>query len=149
MSTPDAIRELKEIGYTFRLTDDGQIIAVGRPGPDARFLLDLIKEDHDGAVECLHRYSLLDAVAIGRAIKSGKAVLTGKVIYHRKEDTVTVPWKPVSGDLNEYRKSLRTELERRLRELEMCSIDELTSDETARLADEYGRCWRLLHIADR
>ena len=147
MSTPEAIRELEEMGYSFKLTDNGQIGAIGRPGSDAHFLLDIIKADHDGAVEYLQRYSLFDAIAIGEAVKSGKAALTGKVIYHRREDNVTVPWEPIQGSLAEYRETLQTKLEQRLHRLETCNLDGLSTEAVEQLAEEYGICRRLLNCS--
>lgn len=43
-------------------------------------------------------YSILDALTIAQAVKKGEARLLGKVIFHRKDMTVTVRWEPVGGE---------------------------------------------------
>ena len=145
MTTQEAIRQLREMGGFIQLTEDGRIITRIKPTPEACALLETIRADREGAKECLRQYGMFDAVAIAQAVKRGEAKLTGKVIYHRQENLATVPWEAVSGNLRQYRERLRTALEQRLREIEACNIDGLSSETVERLAEEYGQCWRLLH----
>jgi hypothetical protein len=65
MSTPEAIRELEETGYSFRLAYNGQISAVGKPGPDARVLLNIIFNDFCLAIARTHLISIQGYISVG------------------------------------------------------------------------------------
>ena len=94
--------------------------------------------------------NVFDALAIGRAVRRGDAVLLAPVIFHREEMTVTVPWKPVHGVaeavLEWHRARLEKAIRRRLQEMEEQPIDGLSEREMDALIDKYDRYKMLLEV---
>ncbi len=163
MTTWQAMNSLEDLGYQFRA--DGDLVRfslIGQPPLEASALLDIVRRDREAArayvlarqegatvVDDGCTYSLFDALAIGQAVKKGEARLLGKVVFHRQEMTVSVPWEPLTGEastglLSRRRECLKNALEARLKAMESSGWENLTVEEYNQFCARYGRYYRLL-----
>lgn len=97
----------------------------------------------------MNAYSVLDALAIAQAVRKGEARLLGKVIYHVRENDVSVPWEPVTGEasatlLERRREALINALKGRLKAMDESEYWNLSAEEYERFCKQYGRYSRLL-----
>lgn len=96
-------------------------------------------------------YSVLDALAIGQAVKRGEAVLLSPVIYHREPINVSVYWQPVQSTADEvlqkHRQKLENALRRRLQEMEQETFDGWTDAEIDRFCEQYDRYKAVLEVS--
>lgn len=96
------------------------------------------------------KYTVLDALAIARAVRRGDAVLLGHVIFHRKDANVTVHWKPARGVpsavLEWHRERLENALRRRLQEMEQKDLDGMTEAEIDRFCEKYDHYKIILEV---
>ena len=94
--------------------------------------------------------SLLDALAIGQAVKRGDAVLLGPVVFHRDTVNVSVYWQPVHGVdeavLEWHRERLEKAMRRSLQEMEQQPLDSLSAAEVERLGEKYSRYKTILEV---
>lgn len=158
------MKRLEDIGCAFHL-DSGCAVGVlaGEAPPEASALLEIARSDRAAAAEYVRQreagavvvddgctYSVLDALAIGQAVKRGEAVLLGPVLFHREPVNVTVLWQPVHGTaevvLERHRERLEKAIRRRLQEMEQQAIDGWTDAETDTFCEKYSRYKSLLEV---
>lgn len=164
MTTWQAMNRLENLGYQFS-TDGGQVrfSLIGKVPPEASALLEIARSDRAAAVDYVRQresgatvvddgctYSVFDALAIGQAVKRGKAVLLAPVIFHKQSLTVTVYWNPVEGAaetvLDAYRNRLKNALESRLQAMEDQPLEGLTEAEIDRYCEKYSRYKTILEV---
>jgi len=158
VTVSQAMRELEKMGCSFRLDESGGVrfrFDADRP-PEAAALLEIARSDRAAAADYVRQreagavvvddvctYSVLDALAIGQAVKRGDAVLLAPVVFHREPITVTVFWHPVRGVaeavLDWHRERLEKAMHRSLQEMEQQPLDGLTAAEVERLGNKYSR----------
>ena len=139
MTVWQGMHALEALGYQFRLEGNAIKYTAGglKPSPEEINLLDIVRRDRDSAAAYVRErqagatviddestYPMFDAVALCGAVRDREAQLFGKVIYHRRADTVTIRWEPLNGQtsaalLDTRRAALRTALQGRLCALEV------------------------------
>ena len=158
MTCWQAMKHLEDLGYTFRI-DTGRVVGVlaGEAPTEAAALLEIARADRAAAAEYVRQreagavvvddgctYSMLDALAIGQAVKRGDAVLLTPVVYHSEPMTVTVLWQPVHGVADAvlawHRERLETALCRRLKQMEEQTFDGWTDAEIDHFCEKYAYC---------
>lgn len=151
------MKRLEDLGYSFHL-DAGRAVGVlaGKAPPEASALLEIARSDRAAAADYVRQreagavvvddgctYSVLDALAIGQAVKRGDAVLLAPVVFHREPITVTVLWQPVRGVdeavVEWHRKRLENALRRRLQEMKQKDLDCMTETEIDAFCEKYRR----------
>ena len=160
MTTLQAMAALEEVGYHFTLEGGYIRASAAEEASEASALLAIVRRDREAArAYVLERqagavvaedgctYSLLDALAIGQAVRGGQARLLGKVICRR--DGVTVRWEPVGPEtaetvLTRYRQRLKTTLQGCLRAMEETDYWNLGEEEYNAFCAKYGRYTQLL-----
>lgn len=159
MTTWQAMNALEGLGYRFAPVAEGvRATLQGVPPPGAADLLSIVKRDKAAArAYVLERaggavvaedgctYSLLEALAIGQAVRSGDARLLGKVVYHKQPMTVTVYWEPLTTEspramLGRHKTRLIAAMRGSMHTMELCEWDSLTQAQQAK----YRRYYRLL-----
>lgn len=164
MTCWQAMKRLEDIGYSFHL-DAGRAVGVlaGEAPPEASALLAVARSDREGAAEYVRQrrsgavvmddgctYSVLDALAIGQAVKRGEAVLLSPVIYHREPVNVSIYWQPVQSTaeevLQKHRQRLENALHMRLQEMEQETFEGWTDAEIDRFCEQYDRYKTLLEV---
>lgn len=164
MTCWQAMKRLEDLGYSFHL-DAGRAVGVlaGEAPPEASTLLAIARSDRAAAAAYVQErqagavvvddgctYSVLDALAIGQAVKRGDAVLLAPVVFHREPVNVSVYWKPACGMaeavLEWHRERLEKALRKRVQELETQSIDGLTEVEMDALCAKHERYKTLLEV---
>lgn len=159
------MKRLEDLGYSFHLDASGRVVGVlaGVTPPETLALLEIARSDRAAAAEYVQQreagavvvddgctYSVLDALAIGRAVKRGDAVLLAPVVFHREPITVTVLWRPVRGVeeavLEWHRESLEATLCRRLEEMEQQTFNGWTDAEIDDFCEKYSRYKLLLGL---
>lgn len=163
MTTWQAMNALERVGYTFALTSGGvRATLQGRPPPEASTLLEVVRRDREAArayvlarqegatvVEDGCTYSLFDALAIGQAIRKGEARLLGKVIFHKRDMTVSLYWKQLAAEgpaafMNRYRERMKSAIQKRLRQMDDAEWWKLSEDEFDQMSSRYSfLCWLL------
>ncbi|MBR3874145.1 MAG: hypothetical protein IKJ26_08235 [Clostridia bacterium] len=87
--------------------------------------------------------SVLDALAIGQAVRRGEAVLLEPVIFHREALTATVLFRPLRGTAEETlaknRQKLECTLRKLMKEMEQHPLDGMTEVEVDHLFEKYSR----------
>jgi hypothetical protein len=158
MTCWQAMNRLEALGYSFHLDVSGRAVGVlaGETPPEASALLEIARADRAAAADYIRQreagavvvddgctYSVLDALAIGQAVKHGDAVLLGPVIFHREPVNVSVYWRPVRGVaeavLEWHRERLEKALRRRLQKMEQTDLDGMTEAEIDRFCEKYSR----------
>lgn len=166
MTCWQAMKRLDDLGYSFHLDASGRAVGVlaGEAPPEASALLEIARSDRAAAAEYVRQreagavvvddgctYSVLDALAIGQAVKRGDAVLLAPVVFHREPITVTVLWQPVRGVaeavLEWHRERLEAALCRRLEEMEQQSLDGWTNAEIDALCEKYSRYKQIMEVS--
>lgn len=165
MTVAEAMNALESMGFCFRLDEKGEIKfrSPETRSPETADLLEIARTDRAAAADYVRQqgsgatvvddgctYSVLDALAIGQAVKRGDAVLLGPVIFHREPVNVSVYWRPVHGVaedmLEKHRERLGNALRRRLQEMENQPLDGLTEAETDRLFEKYSQYKYILEV---
>lgn len=167
MTCWQAMHKLEQMGYTFIQNGDTiKAAIIGTAPPEASALLEIVRADRAAAADYIRQraegatvtddgctYPLLDALAIGQAVRKGDAVLIGKVIFHAEPVTISICWHPVCGDseavLEYHRERLKSSLERRLQVMEQQPIDGMTEAEMDGLIDQYMRYKTILATHDK
>lgn len=158
------MKRLEDLGYSFHL-DAGRAVGVlaGKAPPEAAALLEIARSDHASAAEYVRQreagavvvddgctYSVLDALAIGQAVKRGDAVLLAPVLFHVDPVNVSVYWQPTHGVpaavLEWHRERLEKALRRSLQEMEQQPLDSLSAAEVERLGEKYSRYKTILEV---
>lgn len=80
------------------------------------------------------KVSLLDALAIGQAVRHGEAVLVGKILVRGGE--IFINWQ--GGPLDKYRERLKAAAKQRMAEMDNSPYWELSPEEYDRMCARYG-----------
>ena len=153
MSVWQAMHQLEEIGYKFYIGETGRAIGYidGDSPAEADFLLREARLNPAKAAAYVRyraaheKHTLPEALAIGQAVKAGKAKLLGKVIFHRNDLSVTMRWEPLWAEdpeilLEKYLGKLKRALERQMEEVLKMPTETMTADEIEASFERYGQC---------
>lgn len=163
MTTWQAMSALERVGYTFAPTAEGvRATLQGQPPAEASALLDIARRDREAArayvlarqegatvVDDGCTYSLFDALALGQAVRKGEARLLGKVIFHKRDMTVSLYWKQLTAEdpaafMNRYRERMKSAIQKRLRQMDDAEWWKLSEDEFDQMSSRYSfLCWLL------
>lgn len=158
MTVWQAMARLEALGYTFRLDKSGRVAArIAGEEPreaDALFTIastdraaaaDFVRMRQDGAavVDEGQRLPLLDALAIGQAIRKGQAELVGSVRFIAADLTVCLWWYPINGEepsalLERHRAALAAAVEKRLEKMDASEWWNLPPEEYEAFCKKYG-----------
>lgn len=164
MTVYQAMNRLETLGYTFRLNDEERATGhiEGERPPEASALLDIARADSISVADYVRQrqagalvvddgctYSLFDALAISLAVRKGEAELLGKVIFHKKDMTVSLYWKQLTAEgpaafMNRYRERMKSAIQKRLRQMDDAEWWQLSEDEFDQMSSRYSfLCWLL------
>ena len=86
---------------------------------------------------------MLDALAISLAIRKGEAELMGKVIFHKRDMTVSLYWKQLTAEepavfMDRYRERMRAAIQKRLRQMDDAEWWNLSEEEFEQISSRYS-----------
>lgn len=157
MTTWQAMNRLEALGYTFRLNDEGRATGYieGVRPPEASALLDIARTDPISAADYVRQRQtgalvvddgctipVLDALAISLAIRKGEAELLGKVVFHKRDMTVSLYWKQLTAEepaafMNRYRERMKSAIQKRLRQMDDAEWWNLSEEEFDQMSSRY------------
>lgn len=158
MTVYQAMNKLESLGYCFHLNDEGRAVGsiVGNKPAEASALLDIARADPISAADYVRQrqagalvvddgctISVLDALAISLAIRKGEAELLGKVIFHKRDMTVSLYWKQLTAEepavfMDRYRKRMRAAIQKRLRQMDDAEWWNLSEEEFEQMSSRYS-----------
>ena len=164
MTVWQAMNRLEALGYTFRLNDEERAAGhiEGERPPEASTLLDIARADPISAADYVRQRQdgalvvddgctipVLNALAISLAVRKGEAELLGKVIFHKRDMTVSLYWKQLTAEdpaafMNRYRERMKSAIQKRLRQMDDAEWWKLSEDEFDQMSSRYSfLCWLL------
>ena len=164
MTVYQAMNRLESLGHCFHLNDEGRAVGsiVGSGPPEASTLLDIARADPISAADYVRQRQdgalvvddgctipVLNALAISLAVRKGEAELLGKVIFHKRDMTVSLYWKQLTAEdpaafMNRYRERMKSAIQKRLRQMDDAEWWKLSEDGFDQMSSRYSfLCWLL------
>lgn len=155
MTTWQAMHRLEQLGYTFTMTEEGKVQArpQGQKPAEATALLDIARADRDAAVGYVRErlsgatvhavereVSLLEALAVGMAWKTGEAEVFGRVRLSRGH--IFISWG--GAVLPEWIDKARGWAMEQLAQMEECDYWALPAEEREALCARFNLCHEML-----
>lgn len=164
MTVWQAMARLEALGYSMRIDESGRVaarIAGAEPeeaealfqiaGTDRAAAADYVRMRQEGAsvADAGQHFPLLDALAIGQAVRKGEAELVGNVRLIAADLTVCLWWYPTNGEqpsalLDRHRAALVAAIEKRLAKMDNSEWWSLPPDEYSAFCRKYGFYHRLI-----
>ncbi|MBR2924247.1 MAG: hypothetical protein IKC28_04370 [Clostridia bacterium] len=162
MTVWQAMARIEALGYSLRLDESGRVAAriAGSEPEEAEVLFQIASTDRIAAadyvrmrqegtsvVDAGQNMSLLDALAIGQAIRKHEAEMMGTVRLMTADMSVCLWWYPINGEtasslLERHREALVTAIQRRLEKMDNSEWWNLSPTEYDAFCQKYGfLCW--------
>lgn len=167
MTTWEAMGQLENLGYIFTLNAEGRAVGqcYGKKTTETEALLQIARTDPESAAAYVRQrnalemvsngtrlVTMLDALAIGMAVRSGEAELLQTVVFHKSDLSVSICWAAAPGRdpfeiLHKYRDKVERGVSKRLAEMRQADLLSMSAEEYERFCDQQSYYEYLMELA--